>query len=164
MGTSQNFLTEKATIAFLTENPHIENNDSKGIAVDETKKVFKVYSDLLTSNKLKSAKMENLWTRETDNLLTVNQKELLSEVNAVVNNLKIDIEPTLKILRNIERKAKRRCSEEEKTVVLCAIAVGRHSLQYWHDNYEKWMIELGGVDNMILQRSRLKSESIEGGG
>ena len=35
------------------------------------------------------------------------------------------------------------CSEEELPVLLSTLSVARHSSQYWHDNYSKWVEEFG---------------------
>lgn len=53
-----------------------------------------------------------------------------------------------------------RISEQEKEILFYTMAVCRYSAQYWSENYEKWQVELYGIDK-IATRS-LKSKNEEG--
>jgi hypothetical protein len=153
-------LAEKATVEFLNKNRYF-NTANKKTATERAIKVFNTYKDFSVKNKLKSATSDKLWTDDVDNLLTDNQKVLLSEINSAISDLKLDLQSTLSKLDAVEIKTKIQCPEKEQFIVLAAISISRHSLRYWHDNYEKWMIELGSVDKLMTKRMMLKSGDVE---
>lgn len=58
-----------------------------------------------------------------------------------------DLNLIQKTLHLIESDARVNCPIGELHVVLSAVSVAKHSSQYWHDNYSKWISEFGGISS-----------------
>ena len=52
----------------------------------------------------------------------------------------------------------REVDEKEKEVLFYVVAVCRHSALYWAENFEKWQLELYGINGVSTPKIRTKSE------
>lgn len=132
-------LAEQGTQSFLSDNELLENDAGRSIALGESKKPFVIYSNCLKNN-LKSATLAGLWPSGMDNSVTNNQKAILSEMDDILNNV-FNTKDIIDALIDLEEKIKTDCSEDEQHILLCATAIGRHSVKYWFDNLDKWTAE-----------------------
>ena len=149
-------LVEKGTQEFLENSDLLVNEKNIAIAIDEAKKPFTFYSSCINSG-IKSTTLEKLWPDEVDNLLTDKQKEILSEMNDILNN-NTDIQAIIEGLNKLEDKINSECSTEEKDVLLSATSIAKYSFQYWHDNFDTWMNEFGKEYNLTSGRKFSWSE------
>src|SRR6218665_2248471 len=126
-----------------------KKEELEGFIRDEFRKASKRADtqDLMTENN----------SKELLSKMTERQKEIMADVFAVTSDLSLDLKPSLERLDSVELRAKRICNREELLLILSAISVGKHSMQYWHDNYEKWMAELGSEDVFESEKEEIKT-------
>ncbi len=67
----------------------------------------------------------------------------LNQLDEIISNLEIGLEPTIAEIKKLESDIITQCTKDEVVILLSSTSVARHSLKYWTDNYEKWLIELG---------------------
>lgn len=144
-------LAERGVIAFMGTGSYAKNEkqELEGFIRDEFRKASKRADtqDLMTENNPK----------ELLSKMTSRQKEIMADVFAVTSDLSLDLKPSLERLDSAELRAKRICNREELLLILSAISVGKHSMQYWHDNYEKWMAELGSENALESEKEEIKT-------
>lgn len=141
-------LTKQATISFTKTSVITKNIDYSKLPL-----IFQTFNH----NKLKSAGTDELTTSiETEIELSQLQILFLNRLDEVMSNLKIGFQPTIEKIKDIELDIKKQCSNEESELLLAATVVGRYSLEYWQNNYEKWIFELSGGE-ITINASTLKS-------
>lgn len=134
-------LVEEGTREFLKKSDLFDEPGME-IALEESKKPFIFYNDCLKDN-LKSSTMTSVCLSEIEALLTHNQKAILIEMDEVFNGNIWDVQEVTSSLEALEKKIISECSEEEKHILLCATSIGRHSFQYWSNNFDLWFDEFG---------------------
>lgn len=141
-------LTKQATISFAKTS-----DITKDIDFDKLPLIFQPFNQ----NKVKSAGTDKLTSSiETEIELSQLQVLFLNRLDEVMSNLEIGLQPTIEKIKDIELDIKEQCSNEESELLLAATVVGRYSLEYWLNNYEKWISELSGGD-ITIKATILKS-------
>jgi hypothetical protein len=74
----------------------------------------------------------------------------------------LNIDSHLAKIKNIENIVRKECSEKEGAAILGIATVARHSMQYWHDNYLKWITKLESTVVRPLKMNKLKSTEDSG--
>lgn len=147
---------ENVTIDFTLKN----HSDLSGSSVDELKRnVAHMKSNLneyssLAARTNDSQYIHDKMISEIEHLLTANQKSYVSKIIEAVTSIGLDINAIQAKLKNIESEVRLKCSEEELPVLLSTLSIARHSSQYWHDNYSKWVEEFGDLSGS----GRVKAE------
>jgi hypothetical protein len=75
--------------------------------------------------------------------LSEKQVELLSVLNIAINTGESEINELLEVFDHIRIRAKEECEGNEKYVVLAAVEIGIHSMNYWYENLDYWVELLG---------------------
>ncbi len=146
-------LTKKATLSFAQTSKITKDSD-----YDKLPLTFKSFN----YSTLKSAGMNELVSSISSEIeLSQLQISYFNQLDQIMSNLEIGLESTIEKIKKIESDIISECATEEAEILLSSTSVARHSLEYWSKNYEKWLIELGGVDVLTLNTSRLKSSNIE---
>lgn len=146
-------LIEQATLSFAKTSKILRNVNHKGLPL-----TFQNFNREV----LKSAGNNNL-TYLINSKINLNPSQItfLNELDNVISNLEIGLELTIEKIKKIELDIISQCSVDEAKILLSATSVARYSLEYWTENYEKWIIELGGME--IGAMNELKSISSRGG-
>jgi hypothetical protein len=79
-------------------------------------------------------------------------------------NKALNLDQAIKAIQDLEFSAKSDLNINELPVILVATSVGKHTMQYWHDNYVKWLVLLNNKSNSHttgLQTTGLKTASYE---
>lgn len=79
----------------------------------------------------------NLWTPEVDSLLTIAEKDILTQLKYVIDNGP-DLSEILINIENLKISAQSTCTTDELLIILPALSVAEHSLTYWYDNLDDW--------------------------
>ncbi|RFZ81856.1 hypothetical protein DYU05_18730 [Mucilaginibacter terrenus] len=93
--------------------------------------------------------------------LTIKQKQLLDKLLLVMTDESSSFESTLVQISDLEANAKANLSEDELPVIFVSTAIARNTLQYWHDNLDKWVALL---DNGKQSTQGLKTHLAEASG
>lgn len=142
-------LTKQATILFTKTSDVAEH-----IILKEDSKVFSSFNQ----NRLKSSVYEDpIKIIETEVELTPLQISFLNQLGSAISNIDKGLAPTIEKINSIEDEIISTCSEEEKILLLTAISIGKHSMEYWVTNIDRWIEELGGIDNSDAVAMNLKS-------
>jgi|UPI000838590D hypothetical protein len=146
-------LIEQATLSFAKTSKILRNVNHKELPL-----TFQNFNREV----LKSAGNNNL-TYLINSKINLNPSQItfLNELDNVISNLEIGLELTIEKIKKIELDIISQCSVDEAKILLSATSVARYSLEYWTENYEKWIIELGGME--IGAMNELKSISSRGG-
>ena len=144
-------LIDNATVAFLEEEA---NFDEKSNAIS----IFKAENE---KGYLKSAQVNFQKDLELK-LLDKTSKDKLEAIYDMLNNVrKIGIDKSVEKLLVIQSEIQSECIEQELPVLMSICVTARYSLIYWESNFEKWMLELGGIETLLLKNVRLKSGNTE---
>jgi hypothetical protein len=94
--------------------------------------------------------------------LTALEVSFLEKLDIIVSELKEGLDPAIAKILLLEDEIGKVCSIEEQNVLLTITSVTKHSLSYWSENYEKWMLELGGTDGFQAPNSVFSGSNSEG--
>ncbi len=142
-------LTKVATLSYAKTSEIFD-----GIDYD---KLPLIYQDF-DGNKLKSAGVDELATSIGSEIeLSSSQTFFLNELDKAISNLEIGLQPTIEKIKEIELDITNQCTQEESIVLLSSTSIARYALEYWVNNYEDWLNELGGIDISAINKSGLKS-------
>jgi hypothetical protein len=78
-----------------------------------------------------------LWTPDVENTLTLTQKDILNQLNTIIDN-GTNLGEIVGDITVLETYAQSVCNDDEIVVIMSGLSVARHSLAYWHDNLAKW--------------------------
>ncbi len=136
--SSIDFLTiaEEGTREFLKNSKLLQEKENQKIAIKASEKPFNVYKTFAYKN-VSDVNTENLWTDDVDDVLTDIQKQILNEMNDIVS-AGYNIENIIQKLTELDVRIEELCPVEEREILYTATAIGRHSFQYWNDNFNKW--------------------------
>ncbi len=93
--------------------------------------------------------------------LTDKQQSYLNKYKDILSTLKDDIKPVIEKLHKLDKEILSNCLSEEAVSLLICTSVGRHSLQYWHDNLYKWAALFKEDVEPIVLVPRLKGGTVE---
>lgn len=92
------------------------------------------------------------------------QQEWLRQIKEIVWTATPDkVEEFIMVIKTLEQKLQQdeKISDAEKKILFYTMAVCRYSAQYWADNYEKWQVELFGMNKVTKCSVKTKSEDGE---
>ncbi|MGY4536267.1 hypothetical protein ACVW0P_000674 [Mucilaginibacter sp. UYNi724] len=112
----------------------ISNNHSKKIN-STTLKPTALYSDSLAAH------------------LSVNQKLVFDKLLSVMTDESTSFEETKNQINALEASAKLDLSENELPLILVSTSIAKNTVEYWHDNIDKW--------NALLNDSKLSTQSLK---
>lgn len=142
-------LTKQATLSFAQIS-----KITKGVDYSKLPLTFQSFN----RSTLKSAGTNELVASISSEIdLSSNQKLFLNQLDEVMSNIKKGLQPTIEEIKKLELDIVNQCTNEEAELLLSSTSVARYSLEYWTDNYEKWLTELGGIDIVGANTSQLKS-------
>jgi hypothetical protein len=115
----------------------------------------------LHSNSLKSAAvpLEDIILSE---LQTEDAVSIFKEITSTLFERQLNFAGILNNLSKIEKKIDQDSSDRDKIILKSICVVARHSMNYWHKNYDKWIIEFSGANKITGTKVRLKSTATEG--
>ena len=93
--------------------------------------------------------------------LSENQLKWLDRTKKMIENLPLEaVEEFPEKITILEKELLQdeEMTDAEKEILLHMLAVCRYSAQYWMENYEKWQIELYGVQTLPIRKTRTRSE------
>lgn len=142
-------LIEAATLSFTKTLDSEKDVDYNGI-----KLTFRHFE----SNTLKSASVNNLSVAIQPHVnITPLQISFLDRLDTIMSNVRIGLEFTIERIKEVEYDILTKCSEKEVELLLACTSVARHSLEYWTNNYENWLIEFGSAEVGTINALLLKS-------
>ncbi|MFV0346756.1 MAG: hypothetical protein ACK5IQ_11000 [Bacteroidales bacterium] len=109
-----------------------------------TKSTLAKGNEELTASVLKSVDIKNLSkTKNTEvEYTSETQGMYMGVLYSIVNDSTLDLEQSLQDIKNLETQISKECEDSDKHVLLSATSVARHSMEYWHNNYGKWITKL----------------------
>ncbi|MEA1886012.1 MAG: hypothetical protein U9N72_02225 [Bacteroidota bacterium] len=144
-------LSKQATLDFSRESII-----TKDVDFDELSSILQRFN--LT--KFKSAGTNELTSEIASQIeLTSLQISFFNELDEIISNLEIGLQPTIGKILNLERDIIDKCNSDETKILLSATAIARYSLEYWTNNYEKWLNELSS--NKVLGMYTSKDDDWE---
>ncbi len=98
---------------------------------------------------------------EVERLFTANQREFLSQLEALKNRNNTDTQHLIDAIRRLEEKMASKCTDEEMIAIRITASVSIYSAQYWAENYDRWGNILLGMDQAQMNRARTKKLTFE---
>ncbi|MCT4624858.1 MAG: hypothetical protein N4A46_14650 [Schleiferiaceae bacterium] len=131
-------LTKQATLSFAKASTITKDVDFNKLPL-----TFKSFN----RNTLKSAGTNDIVTSiQSEINLSPLQITYLNQLDEIMSNVKIGLQPTIEEVKKLELDIIENCSSEDSDILLSSTSVARHSLEYWTVNCEKWLNELGGIN------------------
>jgi len=127
-------VTKQAIEEFSQKNYKYDDKVEKILQIQMTK-----YLSDTKSGKNKPTLSQSFYTDDVKDSLTVKQKEILDELHAVFTDKNLNLSSLLLKIEDIEQKTERTLSENEQFIVYVATSIAKNTIQYWHNNIEKWI-------------------------
>lgn len=113
-------------------------------------------SDKAICKFFKEKKLEITQTRSLqDNIeliekLNSKQKVYYDKLISVVLDHSLNYETTQKQVAEISKEIQENLTQVDASPLLYGTAIAKYTLEYWYKNWEKWRIEIGGVDALTF--------------
>lgn len=93
------------------------------------------------------SEQQQIWLRRVEKLVRTVTPDRIGKFTSAMTTLEKQLQQDDEI------------SESEKQVLFYTMAVCRYSAHYWAENYEKWQVELYGVNKISTGKVRTRSEN-----
>lgn len=117
---------------------------------------LKELSETAVSKFLKKKHLESIQTRSTygdtdiDKILSLEQKMYYDKLISVVLDRSLNYEATQKAVTRVTKEIEQSLSPTDAAPLLYGAAIAKYTLEYWYTNWEKWRVEIGGVDALTF--------------
>lgn len=132
-----------------------QNEENIGLAIVNS------HSKVLSTGKVSynlSSKYSHKIYEEYESQITSNQKQVLDELQQIIENHNATLNQMLESITELEMSASSKLNEKELVVIYSVTAVAKASLTYWSNNYTKWKML---KTNNILKTNTLKETAPE---